>query len=59
LFLLGQVPPQTMAQVEKWKNDNVAQANSNLMLESLTSNERNELFDIMTSMNRKSFGYPV
>jgi hypothetical protein len=59
LFLLGQVPPQTMAQVEKWKNDNVAQANSNLILESLTSNERNELFDIMTSMNRKSFGYPV
>lgn len=59
LFLLGQVPKYTMDQVTQWKNDNVGQANSNLMLESLTSNERDELFDIMTSMNRKSFGFSV
>lgn len=59
LFLLGQVAPQVMAQVEKWKNDNVSQAVSNLMLESMTDNERDKLFDIMTSMNRKSFGFSV
>jgi len=59
LFLLGQVPPQTMAQVERWKNDNVAQAVSSFGFEQLTDNERDKLFDIMTSMNRKSFGYPV
>jgi hypothetical protein len=59
LFLLQQVPPAVMGQVEEWMNQNVAQSNQSAMMEALTANERDKLFNIMTSMDRKSFNYPV
>lgn len=59
LFLLGQVSPQVMAQVEKWKNDNIAQANASALMAALTTNERDELMNIATSFDRKRFDIPA
>jgi hypothetical protein len=58
LALLGQIPLQLMQQVETWKNTNIAQSNSSMMMEALSVNERDNLFEIMTSMDRKHFGLP-
>jgi len=59
LFLLGQVAPGVMAQVEKWKDQNVLQSNASMMFSALNDNEKDNLFNIMTSMDRKSFNFPV
>jgi hypothetical protein len=59
LFLVGQIPHFVMKQTEEWKDRNIAQSNANMMLESLDSNERDKLFDIMTSFNRKTYGFPI
>jgi hypothetical protein len=59
LFLTGQIAPVQMQLIEKWKNDNVGQGNSSMMMEALSNNEMNEVFDIMTSMGRKSYGYDI
>lgn len=58
LVLLKQVDLNTMQMVEQWKERNIAQANSSMMMEALTANERDALFDIMTSMDRKQFRLP-
>lgn len=59
LFLLGQVPMNVWKEVEAWKERNIAQANASIMFSALTANEKDNLFNIMTSMDRKSFNYPV
>lgn len=59
MFLAGQIDPNRFAQIEEWKDRNVGQANSKMMLESLNSNERDSLFNIMTSFDRKRFGIPI
>jgi len=59
LFLLKQTDGQTMQMVEQWKERNMAQANQSMTMESLTANERDNLFNIMTSMDRKVFGLPA
>jgi hypothetical protein len=58
LVLLKQIDLNTMQMVEGWKERNIAQANQSMMMEALTANERDSLFDIMTSMDRKQFGLP-
>lgn len=58
LFLLKQTDPNTMMMIEQWKERNIAQSNQGMMMESLTANERDNLFNIMTSMDRKTFGLP-
>jgi len=58
LFLLKQTDPNTMMMIEQWKERNIAQSNHGMMMESLTANERDNLFNIMTSMDRKTFGLP-
>lgn len=59
LALLGQIPLPLMQQVEIWKNTNMAQANQGVMMEAMTANERDNLFNILTSMDRKQFGLPI
>jgi hypothetical protein len=59
LFLLKQIDINMMREIERWKDQKIAQANQSMMMESLTSNERDSLFDIMTSMDRKAFGLPI
>ncbi len=59
LFLLKQTDGQTMQMVEQWKERNMAQANQSMIMESLTANERDNLFHIMTSMDRKVFRLPI
>jgi hypothetical protein len=59
LALLGQVDGGVMQMVEAWKERNIAQSNHSMMMEALTANERDQLFDIMTSMDRKQFGLPT
>lgn len=59
LFLLKQIDGQMMEKIEKWKNDNISQSNTAAAMQGLTSNERNKLFDILTSFDRKAFGLPV
>ena len=58
MVLLGQVPVQMMQMVEEWKNRNMAQANQGMTMEALNAGERDHLFNIMTSMDRKHFGLP-
>lgn len=59
LFLLKQIDAQTMATVERWKDNKITQANASVLMAALSTNERNNLFDIMSSMDRKSFNLPV
>jgi hypothetical protein len=59
LFLLKQIDINMMREIERWKDQHIAQANQSMMMESLSTNERDNLFDIMTSMDRKAFGLPV
>lgn len=59
LFLLKQIDLQTMQQVEAWKDAKFRQAHASNMIEGLNTNERDHLFNIMTSMDRKAFNYPV
>jgi len=58
LFLLGQVPDKVWDEVTKWKNDNVRQGYTGLVMNALNSKEMDELFDIAVSMDRKKFGVP-
>jgi len=58
LFLLKQTDPATMQMVEQWKERNIAQSNHSMMMESLTTNERDNLFNILSSMDRKVFTLP-
>jgi len=58
LALLGQVDGNVMQLVEQWKERNIAQSNQSMIMDALTANERDHLFDIMTSMDRKQFGLP-
>lgn len=58
LVLLGQVDGNVMQLVEQWKERNIAQSNQSMIMDALTANERDNLFDIMTSMDRKQFGLP-
>jgi hypothetical protein len=58
LYLLKQIDINMMRELERWKDQHVAQANQSMMMESLTANERDDLFNIMTSMDRKAFGLP-
>ena len=58
MYLTGQIDGQRMSTLERWKNDKIAQGNSSLMMSSLTTNELDSLLDIMTSMGRKTLGFP-
>lgn len=58
LFLLKQTDANTMVMIEQWKERNIAQSNQGMIMESLTANERDNLFNIMTSMDRKTFSLP-
>lgn len=59
LYLLKQIDGQMMEKIERWKDTNISQSNAAAMLQGLTSNEKNNLFDILTSFDRKAFGLPV
>lgn len=59
LFLLGQISPQVWKEVEQWKERNVAQANHSTLMSALTANEKDKLFDILVSMDRKSTNLPI
>lgn len=58
LFLLKQIDINMMRELERWKDQHMAQANQSMMMSALSTNERDDLLNIMTSMDRKAFGLP-
>lgn len=57
--IAGQIDPNRFQLITQWKDQNISQSVVAGMMTALTSNQRNELLDIMSSMDRKAFGYPV
>jgi len=53
-LLAGQIPDYVFARVEEWKNRHVNQAKNRKAFNELSRNEHSKIFDIFTSMNRKS-----
>ncbi len=58
LFLLKQIDINMMMQIEQWKERNFAQSNQSRMMSALSANERDNLMNVMTSFDRKSFSIP-
>lgn len=59
LLYLGKIEPNVFAKIEELKNNKFAQARAERTLQALTKNEADKLFNIMSSMDRKAFNFPV
>lgn len=53
LYLLGKVNESQMQRIEEWKRKHIAQSKTQLMMRSLSANRRDEILNIMSSMDRK------
>lgn len=57
-YLAQKAPRAIMLDTERWKDQAMARARAKLTMDSLNSNERDKLMNIMVSMDRKAFNIP-
>ncbi len=53
LYLLGKVQENQMQRIEGWKTKAIMQSKTQLMMKTLSANKRDEILDVMSSMDRK------
>lgn len=58
-LILGKIQPAVFSKIEELKNIKFGQARADKNLQALTNNEADKLFNVMVSMDRKAFNYPI
>ena len=53
LYLLGKVNENMMQRIEGWKTRHIQQSKTQLMMKTLSANKRDEILNVMSSMDRK------
>lgn len=59
LFITGRINPNIFLKVEQWKNEKIRQAKNAYAFANLSKNELDKIFNIITSFDRKRFGYSI
>lgn len=58
-YILGQIDERRFERITQWKDSKVRQGYAALGFNALTSNQLDEVFNVMTSFDRKQYGTPL